>query len=323
MTQLVVPLILLVLTSCSELATQSPTVNLHEVHPNGARRLAFDPDSTRLASGGVHGDLLIWSLDNYTVSRALNGHADGIRGLAWLDSNRLVSADRGGEIRLWDVQRGDVVASARVESVAEIAWSPGAQDWLLVAGGRSLHKLALPSLRPVTGTMLPGRVLSVAVNHAADRVAVSTRDGRVSLLDSSLSRVETLPAASRDALDLHFSPDDRTLVAGGWFRLLVWDLQRQTLEERPTEHRGLIVSLDISPDGTQWISLGRQTDSAFRLTDAESGQVVRRMQAHQLCGWQARFSPSGRYAASSAEDGSIHIYDLTDPYRPVVRYPEF
>ena len=52
-------------------------------------------------------------------------------------------------------------------------------------------------------------------------------------------------------------------------------------------------------------------------------QVLRRFQAHDLCGWQARFSPDGRYAASAAEDGSIHIYDLSRPYRPVVPYAEF
>ena len=112
-------------------------------------------------------------------------------------------------------------------------------------------------------------------------------------------------------------------MAGGWFRLLVWDLRQRRLEERTTEHLGKVISVDISPDGERWLSLGRSTDSNFRLIDAGSNRVLRRFQAHELCGWQARFSPDGRYAASAAEDGSIHLYDLSQPYRPVVPYAEF
>ena len=64
-------------------------------------------------------------------------------------------------------------------------------------------------------------------------------------------------------------------------------------------------------------------EDMWRLIDAGSNRVLRRFQAHELCGWQVRFSPDGRFAASAAEDGSIHIYDLSQPYRPVVPYAEF
>jgi WD40 repeat protein len=80
--------------------------------------------------------------------------------------------------------------------------------------------------------------------------------------------------------------------------------------------------VDISPDGARWVSLGRDTDSQLLLYDASSLQVERRLQTHALCGQRARFSPNGRYVASSSDDGSVHIYDLHAPYQLTVPYFE-
>ena len=310
------------LVACAPYQTQPPDIDLSRVHPSGAHRLAFDPGGKRLASGGLHGTVRIWSVEDGSAITTLTGHQDPVRGLAWLDEKRLISADRAGRILLRDLPSSRVLASLQLTAVANMALAPD-RTWLLVIEGTRLHKLALPSLQSMAQFDANSRLLSVAVSHDASRVALSSRDGRVGLLDADLNSLGELPRPSRDALDLHFSPDDTTLLAGGWFRLLVWDLPQRRLEERATEHLGKVISVDISPDGERWLSLGRSTDSNVRLIDADSNQVLRRFQAHDLCGWQARFSPEGRYAASAAEDGSIHIYDLSQPYRPVVPYAEF
>jgi hypothetical protein len=310
------------LTSCTPYRTQAPDIDLERVHRSGAHRLAFDPAGKRLASGGLHGIVHLWSVEDGSAITTLAGHKDAVRGLAWLDDERLISADRSGRLLLRQLSSARVIGSIQLAAISNIALSPD-HSWLLVTGGTRLYKLALPSLQTLGQRDVGSRLLSVAVSHNTGRIALSSRDGRVRLLDTNLQDIAELPRPSRDALDLRFSPDDTTLLAGGWFRLLVWDLRQQRLEERPTEHLGKVISVDISPDGERWLSLGRSTDSNVRLTDAASNRVLRRFQAQDLCGWQVRFSPDGRYAASAAEDGSIHIYDLSQPYRPVVPYAEF
>ena len=311
----------ILLAACAPTRTQLPAVELQQVHVSGAHRLAFSPDGQKLASGGLHGGVRIWSVTDGAAMASLPAHDDSIRGLVWLDNTRLLSADRSGRVLIRDTRTAQVIQSLQLDAVAALALAPG-RDWLLVGGGRQLHSVALPSLQVTTTRNVPGDVLSVAIDHAGRQIALSTRDDRVWLLDTTLEFTTELARPSRAAQDLHFSPDARTLLAGGWFRLLVWDLPHNRLEERPTGHLGNVVSVDISPDGSQWISLARTTASSFQLVDAESNRVIRNFKAQELCGWQARFSPDGRYVASSAEDGSIHIFDLQTRYRPVVSYDQ-
>jgi len=307
---------------CARHKTQAPTLALERVHANGAHRIAFDAAGRRLASGGLHGDVVVWSLPGGNALQRLPPHSDSIRGLAWLGEQQVLSADQSGGIRIHDLSASRTLASVQLDAVQALSVSPDKQQ-VLVAEGGAIRVLQASTLRTAKRVDIGSPVLALAISHDGNRVAVSTRDGRVMLLDSKLMLLKELTSPSRDAFDLRFAPDDKTLLAGGWFRLLVWDLQTGALDEFPTEHLGKVISVDISPDGALWLSLGRTTDSSLRLVDADSQEVLRRFQSHDLCGWQARFSPDGRYVASSAEDGSIYIYDLQQPYRPVASWPEF
>ena len=219
-----------------------------------------------------------------------------------------------------DIDASRQVGSTQLSGAVDMVIAPD-RTWLLVINDSGIDKVSLPALELMLQYQFDSP-LSVAISHSGGRVAVSSADGRVFLLDTGLQQLGELERPSRKARDLVFSPDDKLLLAGGWFRLLVWQLDAGRLQERATEHLGKVNSVDISPDGARWASLGRDTDSQFLLYDASSLQVERRLQTHALCGQRARFSPNGRYVASSSDDGSVHIYDLHAPYRPTVPYLE-
>jgi WD40 repeat protein len=291
-------------------------VALHEVHPSGAHRIAFDPAGRRLASGGLHGGIHVWSVADGTRLQSIDAHHDRITGLAWLDGARVISADHSGWLLVSDVATASTLTSMRLPAVDALAVSAGGA-WVTTIDAGGIRKLALPGLQLMMQRALPERPLALAIDHAVDRIAVSGRDRRVWLLDGRLRILAELPRPSRDAYALAFAPNGRTLLGGGWFKLLAWDLDSGRLEEYPTEHLGKISSVAISPDGAHWLSLGRVTDSRLLMMDAVTHQIERRFQSHALCGQQARFSPDGRYAASSSDDGSVYIYDLAAPYAPV------
>ena len=308
------------LSACAPRATQVPDINLARVHESGAHRIAFDPGSQRIASGGYRGEIKIWSIETGAELYAADHHKNRVTGLGWLDDRRLVSVDSSGLLMVNDIEAHRLAGSTQLAGTIDMAMAPD-RSWLLVINDHGLEKISLPALESVAQYRLEGP-LSVAVNHSGKRVAVSLGTDRVFLLNADLQPLSELERPSRKARDLTFSPDDRYLLAGGWFRLLVWQLDTGRLREHKTEHLGKINSVAISPDGARWVSLGRDTDSQFLLYDASTMQIDRRLQTQALCGQRARFSPDGHYVASSSDDGSVHIYDLTAPYRPVMPYLE-
>jgi WD40 repeat protein len=310
----------LLLSACTPLASQAPDVELVRVHESGAQRIAFDPGSRRIASGGYRGGIKVWSTRDGDELYASDAHSRRITGLGWLDERRLISIDSSGLLLISDIDERTQLNSTRFSAVVDMVISPD-RTWFLIITGDDIRKISLPALDPITQYRIESP-LSVAISHSGERVAVSSAAGNVILLDADLQPLVELAQPSRKARDLVFSPDDRLLLAGGWFRLLVWQLDGNSLQEHATEHLGKVNSVDISPDGSRWVSLGRDTDSQFLLYDAATLGVERRLKTHALCGRRARFSPNGRYVASAADDGSVHIYDLSTPYQPAVPYLE-
>ena len=309
------------LQACAPRAVQPPTVAVKHAYNAGVQRIAFDPAGRRLASGDWHGRVHIWSVHDGAELQRLELHHDRLTGLVWLDDARLLSADRTGRLLVSDVASGTVLTAVQLDAVNALALSPD-RSWLVVTDDSGIRKLVLPELELTARWVSRARPLAIAVSQGGDQIAVSDSGGAVQLLDAALLPLRTLPRPSRDLYDLAFSPDDKALLGGGWFRLATWELPAGRLEEYPTDHLGKINSVAISPDGAHWLSLGRDTDSQFLMINAVTHQVEHRFQSQALCGGQARFSPDGRYAASSSDDGSVHIYDLQAPYRSTVPYLE-
>jgi WD40 repeat protein len=154
-----------------------------------------------------------------------------------------------------------------------------------------------------------GALRAVAWHAPTRQLASGGTDGRVFhwRLDGT---ARALPVPPTDAQDLAFAPDGGFLVGSGWFNLFRWRLADASLTVLPTAHRGIVKSISFDRDGRQLASIGRQTDSAVYLLDAQTGDVMQRFQPHQLCGTAVRLSPDGRYLASTSDDANIHLWDL-------------
>ena len=303
--------------ACTTLSpAQRPQLTLHEVHPFGARHVAFSPTGDRLATAGHRGEVLVWTVPAGERQASLKGHKDAISGLLWIDETHLVSTDFDGRVIVWDTASRTSAASLQTQAVTAVDWLPATRRLVIGHSDGRLRSLSYPQLEPVAETGLTSRILSVNVQPGSARLAVSTADKQVRTLDADLKPLKFLKAPPGKAFDLRFSPDGRQLAGGGWFRLFLWDLGTGELQVRNTRHNGAIISLDYSPDGQRLVSIGRVTDARVVITDTGSGEIDRLLSTQPLCGWSVSFSPNGQYVASSSEDGSVFLYDVSTPYSP-------
>jgi WD40 repeat protein len=186
------------------------------------------------------------------------------------DADRLVTGHRDGSVRLWRLA-----------------------DFSLLRQ-QLLHR---------------GSVKAVAIDSGSGRYASAGTEGAV-FVWTDAGKVQPLQVPPTDAWTLVFAPDSNHLLGGGWFRLYRWDLGNGSLTTIPTEHRGIIKSIEFLPDGNRLASISRQTDSAVYFLDPETGAVLRRFQKHYLCGGDITVSPDGRYLATTSDDASVRIWQL-------------
>jgi WD40 repeat protein len=308
----------LMLGGCAAMApSQAPSVSKEGTHLFGVTRLSFSPSGSRLASGGFRGDVAIWSVPELRRLKSLKVSHEPVTGLAWLDESHLISTDETGLLTVAVIGEDSSVIHFRAPGrVSALEYSPANRIIYLGHSDGRISAYTYPDFILKATITTGDEVLSLALDGAGERLAVSTEGGHVLLLDQQLEQLKQLERADNDVLSLRFSHNGGSLAGGAWYRVYRWNLQSGSIQSLETEHWGAVIDLDFSPDDHKLVTIGRHTDAALRLVDADSGRVERRLQAHRLCGAAVRYSPDARYVASGSDDESIRLYDLSLPYRP-------
>jgi WD40 repeat protein len=299
------PLLIIVLiaffSGCSNWgpATQPDHV-LAGIHDFGVTALAYSPDGQRLISGGFQGEVRIWDVPTQHLLGEGHLHSSAVRAILPLDSDNYVSGGDDGRLVRW--QQNAVKAQVKTADVTALAQFQGH----VVSGhdDRQLRVWSADTLKADHTIRLDGKVVALSAN---DKLLAVGLDQAILLLKANFETVRVIPV-SRTPHDLQFSPDGRTLAAGGWFRLSLWDVASGAERSIPTEHHGLLTSISFSPDGRYLATLGRHTDSAIRVLDTADFSLVQRYQAHELCGAMIRYSPDGKQLASASDDESVRLY---------------
>lgn len=303
------------LAGCGSFERAPPPATIVSNATVGGSILAFDTDSTRLALGDWQGDIALWKLPHGEALRRWRAHAGTVNGLVFLDDDRrLLSAGYDGDLAEWNA-RGRLLRRVPTGSPVT-AMTASVTDDTLVTGHAdgSVRVWALASLRlRARHDAHDGRVRAVAYLPDRRWLASSGTDTRVYVWKDAGAPPAPLPGPPTDSRALQFSPDGRWLLGSGWFRLFRWDLARDELVTLPTEHHGVIKSLQLSADGRHLASISRKTDSAVYFLDPLSGRTLRRFQRHDLCGAWVALSADGKYLATTSDDASVRVWRLDPP----------
>jgi len=308
-------LLLIPLIGCSELISKQPgnvilpNVDLQKAHLFGTV-VAFNTDSTLLASGDQDGSILLSRLPQGSPVNKIKAHHGYVTGIGFLGDGRFISTGDDKRIAVWDAA-GKMVKDIIIPSpITHMVVS--LKGRMVIAGHKdgSVRVWKLPQLE--LGAVYPlykGRVLSVAYDADNQRFASSGSEGQVFVWNAGQEPRE-LDKVRGNTASVLFSSDGRTLFGGGWFKLFRWDLSSGKVQVFPTEHHGLICRLSYTGDDNAVATISRHTDSSVYFLNSESGAVVGRFQTHDLCGADIAISPDRCFLATTSDDSSVRIWYL-------------
>jgi WD40 repeat protein len=277
----------------------------------GVDVLAFDEDSTTLASGGWDGKVSLWTMGGDKPGQVWQAHEGAAQGLTF-DGEDLVSGGQDGRLVVWSragLARHSVDTGSAITHVEILGRR-------VVTGhyDGSVGVWSLPALDNVLRLDLHGDavVAALTVDPRSGRIASSGYDGQVFLIESD-GRYRALESPPMDAVSLSFEAGGALLYGGGWVRLYRWDIGADSFETIKTPHWGAIAGLQYLPGEDVLASISRVNDSSVFFLDPGSGESVRHFQRQSICGSAIRVSPDERYLATTGDDGLVRIWDLSLP----------
>lgn len=295
--------------------------------------VAFSPDGHAVATTRFDGTTILWDVTDPAAPRQsgapLASHTGFVVSVAFSpDGRTLATGSQDKTAILWNLADAGrpVEIGKPVPPMNTVAFVRTGQALAAGASNGQVSLWDLPgAARPArVGQPLPGA--SSLLSPDAHRLAIRRSDGTVTVWNVSnparpIQRGTPLPSSGSLGL---FSPDGRMLITGDKDRSSLWDL---TDPAHPVKRRNdlppiIVLVAAFSPDSrTLATSDIYDTDGKVTFWDVTRPAHVTARTVPVLAGdftnvTAVSFSPDRRIMVTGRADGSIVLWDMSDPAQP-------
>ena len=222
---------------------------------------AISPDKRLWALGLSSGEIRIWNAEQQTFESSLIGHKDGVSSVAFSpNGQQILSGSWDMKVKVWSLDKlrtlctmhghSKEIASVEISLDGRLAvsacWDMTARLWDL----SQTHRDYLSDMRTLSGHK--GRVLACAFHPDGTHVATGSADESIRIWQVDKATDPKVLHGHTDAVtSIRYTPSGQLLLSAGRDgRVLIWNAEDGAVVSQ-LEHESPILSLAISPDGTQ------------------------------------------------------------------------
>jgi WD40 repeat protein/serine/threonine protein kinase len=286
-------------------------VNHFVGHVNYVSQVAISPGGYQMISASGDSTLRLWSLTNGAEIRRYEGHSAKIWSLKLSpDGTQILTTAADGTARIWDRLTGEpLVVFTEQPSIVFAVFSPDGQQVL----SADSSDMSFVVWNAATGEVikqlegLEAAALCIAVSPDGKTAVTGLDDSRIVVWNLETGQpVRTLEGHTGSVFSVDIS-GQRVVSTGDDGAVILWDLNTGAEIRRFLEGAGAIASVAFSPDGQSVLAASGEFVTVW---DTETGQVLHQLGSHVGGATVAAFSRDGTQIVSSAQDGTLHVWDV-------------
>jgi WD40 repeat protein/tRNA A-37 threonylcarbamoyl transferase component Bud32 len=294
-----------------------------EAHKNWVHSLQFSPDGRLLVSGSADHTIRFWDVRTGAQAAEPLQHPDEIFSVALSPDERFLASvlmtqlATQSSLWIWDLDRRELQFTVPSIERQKLAFAPQGHTLAYAPRWNTIEFLDVESHTPLSSTVVPHKILGLAVSPDGKLVAAGCSDGAVLAWQAQANgAVTVLGEHDSSVSSVRFTRDGTHVISTGLDKTLrFWAVSAQH-----TIPKTLIREVGSQIETVTFSRCGRLLASGaslpggreiVRVHEVATGALVREMAATTRIN-TVILHPDGRRVIAGTCGGAVHVWDFTN-----------